>query len=105
MIQEKIKLVLFTTIETNENNDTSLNYFMKPPQSTSRTTPTNSNLGTPRNKSANNNSRQAISRPVPLFKLENEIDETELLNEKIPSNITRYFSDTIIFLFFRVYLF
>jgi hypothetical protein len=83
-----------TALTTNENNDTSLNYFMKPPQSTSRTTPSNSNLGTPRNKSANN-SRQAISRPVPLFKLENEIDETELLNEKIPSNIIRYFSDSI----------
>ena len=64
---------------------------MKQPQSTSRTTPSNSNLVTPRNNSATSNSRQALTRPVPLFKLENEIDETDLLNEKISPNTIRYF--------------
>ena len=66
-----------------EQNDTSLNYFMKPPQSTSRTTPANSTLATPRNNSSSSSNRQALTRPVPLFKLENEINEAQL-NEKIP---------------------
>ncbi len=90
MNNEKLNETTMTSNDNN-NNETSLNYFMKPPQSTSRTTPSNSNLVTPRNNSATSNSRQALTRPVPLFKLENEIDETDLLNEKISPNTIRYF--------------
>ena len=74
------------TALTNDNQDTSLNYFMKPPQSTSRTTPSNSNLVTPRRNSIGNSSgKQALTRPVPLFKLENEINE----NEKNPVSLAK----------------
>ncbi len=75
------------TASTNDQlNETNLNYFMKPPQSTSRSTPANSNLVTPRNNSNSAlNKRQALTRPVPLFKLENEINDSQL-NEKIPAN-------------------
>jgi hypothetical protein len=50
--------------ENSHDNDTT-HYFMKPPPSTR----TNSNVTTPK--------ASALTRPVPLFKLENEIDENE----------------------------
>ena len=50
--------------ENSHDNDAT-HYFMKPPPSTR----TNSNVTTPK--------ASALTRPVPLFKLENEIDENE----------------------------